>query len=153
MDKVVESMERRFIKNNQIYMDLACLSPIHFYDFNNGLPPNSLSALAIKLKTFNKDITLDSLQSELLHFASSWNKLKISLPESYIDNDISEDDENQDDDLNIFKKSCNEKKLCKNCAVCCFNVLMKYKLYSDAYQQLTLAYKYLLTLPSTQVIF
>lgn len=153
MDKVVESMEKRFIKNNQIYMDLACLSPIHFYDFNNGLPPNSLSALAIKLKTFNKDITLDSLQSELLHFASSWNKLKISLPESYIDNDISEDDENQDDDLNIFKKSCNEKKLCKNCAVCCFNVLMKYKLYSDAYQQLTLAYKYLLTLPSTQVIF
>jgi len=65
MDKVVESMENRFIKNNQIYKDLACLSPIHFEDFKNGLPPNSLSALTIKLKTFNKDITLDSLQSEV----------------------------------------------------------------------------------------
>jgi len=157
MDKVEESMENRFIKNNQIYKDLEFLSPIHFEDFKNGLPPNSLSALAIKLKTFNKDITLDSLQSELLHFASSWNKLKISLPESYIDNDNSEcsdDDENQNDDVNIFKNSCNEKKLCKNCADCCFNVLMKYKLYSDAYHQLTLGYKYkyLLTLPSTQVM-
>jgi len=53
MDKVVESMENKFIKNNQIYKDLACLSPIHFEDFKNGLPPNSLSALAIKLKTLN----------------------------------------------------------------------------------------------------
>lgn len=71
MDKVVKSMEKRFTKNNQIYMDLAWLSPIHFDDFNNGLPPNSLSVLAITLKTFNKYITLDSLQSELSHFASS----------------------------------------------------------------------------------
>lgn len=61
MDKVVESMEKRFIKNNQIYMDVACLSAIHFDDFINGLSPNSLSVLAIKLKSFNKDITLDTL--------------------------------------------------------------------------------------------
>ncbi|KAL5237643.1 hypothetical protein ACI65C_005053 [Semiaphis heraclei] len=53
-------------------MDLACLSPIHFDDFNNGLPPNSLSALATmnedKLEAFmlmasNKDI-LSNIDSD-----------------------------------------------------------------------------------------
>jgi len=125
MDKVEESMENRFIKNNQIYKDLEFLSPIHFEDFKNGLPPNSLSALAIKHKTFNKDITLKSLQSELLHFASSWNKFKILLPESYIDNDNSEcsdDNENQNNDVNIFKNVCNEKKLCCLLLYCIYEI-------------------------------
>jgi hypothetical protein len=62
MDKVVESMEKRFIKNNQIYMDLACLSPINFDDFKNRLSPSSLSTLALKLKTLSEDITVDILQ-------------------------------------------------------------------------------------------
>lgn len=58
-----------------------------------------------------------------------------------------------DDDENKIKNNkCNTLTLsCKNCAVCCYNILMKYKLYCDAYSKLTLAYKYLLTLPSTQV--
>ncbi|KAF0708279.1 Uncharacterized protein FWK35_00026492 [Aphis craccivora] len=40
-----------------------------------------------------------------------------------------------------------------NCSICCYLILQKYNLYSNAYSQLTVAYKYLLTLPCTQVIF
>lgn len=40
--------------------------------------------VGLKLKKFNKDVTVDSLQTELLNFASSWDKINNSLPESYI---------------------------------------------------------------------
>jgi len=42
-------------------------------------------------------------------------------------------------------------KSSKNCVVCCYNILQKYNLYCDAHASLFLAYKYVLTLPSTQV--
>lgn len=46
-------------------------------------------------------------------------------------------------------KPCN--KSCKNCVICCYNVLVKYNLFANAYQTLTIAYQYILTLPVTQV--
>ncbi|CAI6355382.1 unnamed protein product [Macrosiphum euphorbiae] len=42
-------------------------------------------------------------------------------------------------------------KSCMNCSVCYYNVLLKYNLYSNAYSNLALPYKYLLTLPCTLV--
>jgi len=56
----------------------SMFKPNHCDDLKNGLPPNSLNVLAIKLKIFNKYVTFDSLQSELSHFSSRCNKLKIS---------------------------------------------------------------------------
>jgi hypothetical protein len=46
-------------------------------------------------------------------------------------------------------KPCN--KSCKNCVICCYNVLVKYNLFANAYPTLTIAYQYILTLPVTQV--
>ena len=40
---------------------------------------------------------------------------------------------------------------CKNCALCCYIILKKYTLYTDAYSVLFTCYKYLLTLPISQV--
>jgi hypothetical protein len=59
----------------------------------------------------------------------------------------SENEENNEEN-NTVKLEC---KSCNNCVVCCYNVLIKYNLYSDAYHCLTMAYQYLLTLPCTQV--
>lgn len=42
-------------------------------------------------------------------------------------------------------------KTCNNCSICCYNTLIKYNLYSNAYPTVSIAYQYLLTLPITQV--
>lgn len=84
-------------------------------------------------------------------FSSNWNELKKSVPESY---EVDTYDEIQDEEgienKITYKSHC---KSCMNCSICCYLVLQKYNLYSNAYSQLTVAYKYLLTLPCTQVIF
>lgn len=49
---------------------------------------------------------------------------------------------------NISQVQCNT---CKNCAFCCYKLLIEYSLYSDAYQRLKMAYTYLICLPTTQV--
>jgi len=38
-----------------------------------------------------------------------------------------------------------------NCLLCCYNVLFKYRLYVSAYNNLFIAYKYVLTLSCTQI--
>lgn len=42
-------------------------------------------------------------------------------------------------------------KTCKNCIACCYNVLLRYNLYSLAYSSLFNAYKLTLALSSSQV--
>lgn len=61
------------------------------------------------------------------------------------ENDGSSDEVEECDTQNVMKTSY------MNCTVCCFHVLVKYNMYIRAYNNLGLAYKYLLTLPSTQV--
>lgn len=56
-----------------------------------------------------------------------------------------EDEENYEN----LSTPCN--LTCKCCSICCYRLLVKYNLFSSAYSLLTLAYKYLLTLPVTQV--
>ena len=41
--------------------------------------------------------------------------------------------------------------MCKNCAVCVYIILAQYNLFTDAYHILNLAYKFLLSLSTTQV--
>jgi hypothetical protein len=52
----------------------------------------------------------------------------------------------------LVKSSSGQVHVC-TMSVCCLHILVKYSynIYSSAYSNLGLAYKYLLTLPSTQV--
>ncbi|KAL4122585.1 hypothetical protein QTP88_014887 [Uroleucon formosanum] len=139
-----------FSKNQILYTDFACLSPVNFEDINKrNFPPNALVELTNKIKRFDETITRDSLQNELLSFASNWNELKKSVPESY---EVATFNEIQDEE-DVENKTMNKShcKSCMNCSICCYLVLQKYNLYSNAYSHLTMAYKYLLTSPCTQV--
>jgi len=161
LDNTISSMEKKFSSNKALYTDLSCLSPNNFEDIiNNKLPSNALVELCKVLKNFDDLITIESLRNELLSFAENWKHLKKSLPEEYIINEdihLDTDDDNNDGDvdniLNNTEKMISSKmcKSCTGCSVCCYNVLLKYNLYSNAYSYLALAYKYLLTLPCTQV--
>ena len=48
-------------------------------------------------------------------------------------------------------KSGKQYECCKNCAACCYMFLKRYNMYSSAYSSLFACYKYLLTLPISQV--
>jgi len=144
-------MEKKFSKNQILYTDFACLSPVNFEDINKkDLPSNALIELTNKIKQFDESITKDRLQNEFLSFSSNWNELKKSVPESY---EIDTYDEIQDEEdfgnKTMYKSRCTS---CMNCSICCYPVLQKYNLYSNAYSHLTIAYQYFLTLPCTQVI-
>lgn len=158
LDTIISSMEKKFYCNKKLFTDLSCLSPNNFEDIiNKKLPSNALNVLFKALKYFDGSITIERLKNELISFAENWKDLKKVLPEEYVhtNEDIVED---SDDDVDDTIKNNNEVimnskfcKSCMNCSVCCYNVLLKYNLYSDAYSHLALAYKYLLTLPCTQV--
>ncbi|CAI6362566.1 unnamed protein product [Macrosiphum euphorbiae] len=155
LDIVVESINKRFIKHRKLYNDLSCLSPSYFsYIIQNGLPDQALTTLCDKLKSLNSNITYNGLKDELIHFAKNWDKLKKSLAESFATSYSLELTQDEEDDIESQMNPESQNitcKSCKNCVVCCYNILQKYNLYCDAYANLFLAYKYVLTLPSTQV--
>ncbi|KAL4097464.1 hypothetical protein QTP88_022246 [Uroleucon formosanum] len=159
LDTVVNSMNTRFVKNNSLYFDLSLLCPKNF-PFNNlkDIPESAFLTLATKLKPFipfndNKENNVpdirNRLSEELWNFSNSWKYLKNSLEEEYdkitLNETIGEDQENYEN----LSTPCN--LTCKSCSICCYRLLVKYNLFSSAYSLLTLAYKYLLTLPVTQV--
>jgi len=48
-------------------------------------------------------------------------------------------------------KQCSSNKTCKSCIKCAFAVIREYSMYSRQYSELYKVYKYILTLPMTQV--
>ncbi|KAL4122318.1 hypothetical protein QTP88_014672 [Uroleucon formosanum] len=163
LDTVVNSMNTRFVKrNNSLYFDLSLLCPKNF-PFNNlkDIPESAFLTLATKLKPFipfndNKENNVpdirNRLSEELWNFSNSWKYLKNSLEEEYdkitLNETIGEDQDEDEENYENLSTPCN--LTCKSCSICCYRLLVKY-LFSSAYSLLTLAYKYLLTLPVTQV--
>lgn len=91
-----------------------------------------------------------SLKEELLSFALNYHKLKQGLlPGNHEDlseqSDYSEEDEDGDNPSKVMVKVA----ACKNCLSFAFRLLSQYKLCSTAYENLFLAYKYLVTLSVT----
>lgn len=155
LDKLIVSLSVRFEKNGQLFADLSCLSPDKFHEINDkGLPPQALSALFEKIKSFDSTMTKECLQDELLSLAKNWHGLKKSLVDDYFTypDGANIDGDNEDED----EASENEDVLstcrnCKNCAICVHKLLYRYNLYSECYKFLAIAYKYLLTISITQV--
>lgn len=73
--------------------------------------------------------------------------MKISISEE--NKIISWELESDEDD--IEKTSQVKCKSCRDCVMCCYKLLIRYNLYSNAYQMLTISYKYLLCLPVVKV--
>ena len=169
MDIAVEAMNNRFLKNMDICRDMAILDPNNFEEICNkkSLPDNCMKYLSAKIIKYNSTATSSQLKEELLSFASNWEKLKLTLEDTYktnydLDLHIIEDDYDDEDgidtvnlpnsseitDVKLKKNIC---KSCKNCAICCYTVILKYNMFQGAYCALATAYQYLLTLPITQV--
>lgn len=95
---------------------------------------------------FDDGITAEQLRTELRSLGEQWSTLKQSVANAYtLQEDIEHESEEDNETLTSTCKSC------KACPLCCYKVLLKLNLFTDAYKSIGLAYKLLLTLPVSQV--
>ena len=99
------------------------------------------------LLPFGNRATVTNLQCDLKSLAAHWEKLKTTALDEHRTKKVRDDDEDAKDP-EMENKYCVS---CKNCAVCCYQILKRYNLFTDAYHVIGLAYKFVLTLSVTQV--
>ncbi|KAJ3648783.1 hypothetical protein Zmor_020559 [Zophobas morio] len=85
MDIAVEAMNNRFLNNMDICKDMAILDPNNFEEICNkkSLPDNCMKYLSAKIIKYNSTATSSQFKEELLSFASNWEKLKLTLEDTY----------------------------------------------------------------------
>lgn len=150
LDTALEAIHRRFMTRGTLFADLAWLDPRNFERIRTTtLPNNALEVLSRCLIRFDTSATVDNLQSELKCLAGQWNRLKASHLEHYVTRTVEDGAEGQEDqESSVVNLTC---AFCKNCPLCCYQILHRLNVFSDAYHLLGLAYKFLLTLSLTQV--
>ena len=76
MDRIVQSLESRFVQHKQLYKDLSCLDPVKFKTIaKKGLEDEALEGI---IKLFPQ-ISKDQVKLELTSFASNFDVLKLLL--------------------------------------------------------------------------
>jgi len=65
MDRIIESMNSRFVNNSPLYMDLSLLSPFNFNSFKHDLPKTALKALSKNLIRFTVNDNLEEFHQKL----------------------------------------------------------------------------------------
>ncbi|XP_069832299.1 zinc finger MYM-type protein 1-like [Dendropsophus ebraccatus] len=150
-DQILVSLTERFSENKQLVADTQFLHPRFFEDIRTDpkrVKPGSLKRISELAK-----VNEDALISELVSFANLFPKLTGHLDETERTNVSSEGDGlEEEDEWGVLKEEDKSTcKSCKNCFLCCHRLLLKYNLYSAAYETLSVTYEYLLTLSFTQV--
>ena len=75
-----------------------------------------------------------------------WSTLEQSVADAY--SVIKEDNDSDQEQVGTTVSTC---KSCRDCPLCCYKVLLQLNLLTDAYKSIGHAYKFLLTLPVSQV--
>ncbi|RXN24547.1 hypothetical protein ROHU_022155 [Labeo rohita] len=146
MDTATETLHRRFLGHGTLYADLAFLDPRNFTQLeSSSLPPLMFQELSKCLLRFDSEATAENLQCEFSNFALQWEKLKMYPLDEYKVKRL--EDKNEDGGVEIRCKECPS---CNECPLCCYQILRRFNLTSNAYHLLGLAYKFLLTLSITQ---
>ena len=139
LDVAIEAIHRRFLTHGTLIADLAWLDPRRFDQIRAiTLPGNALKNLSMCLLKFDSRATVNELQSELKSFAAQWDRLKESHVDEYKTRTAEEASAEFEEDGGIVTKICNS---CKDCPLCCYQVLRRFNMLSDAYHLLGLAYK------------
>ena len=132
MDRIVQSLELRFVQHKQLYKDVSYLDPAKFKTTaEKDLEDEALEGI---MKLFPQ-ISKDQVKLELFSFASNFDVLKL-LP---------------NDGENYMGSSCNNCKTCSTCPSCALNILASNRLHYKAYDNLYELYKVVCILSVTQV--
>lgn len=131
MDRIVQSLELRFVQHKQLYKDLSCLDPAKFKTtVEKGLEDEALEGI---MKSFLQ-ISKDQVTLELFSFASNFDVLKLLL----------------NDGENYMGSSCNNCKTlstCPSCVLKCWHPTDFMTKHDNIYE----LYKVVCTLSVTQV--
>ncbi|XP_064089909.1 uncharacterized protein LOC135203907 [Macrobrachium nipponense] len=134
MDRIVQSLESRFVQHKQLYKDLSCLDSTNFKTIaEKGLKDGALRGI---IKLFPQ-IIRDQVKLELfffLSFSSNFDVLKLLL----------HDGEN-------VGSSCTNSKMYTTCPSCILKILASNRRHDKAYDNLYELYKIICTLSVTQV--
>ena len=153
-DTAFTSVEERFAPNEHLMKDCACLDPKRFEEIKkSGLPDGALKTLAE-----NTGVCKETLSRELKQFATHYKDYFKNLKDaSTSDFDAvqcpadsgTEDewDENKTEDLDQL----NPRRCKQGCIHCAFTLLYELTLNESTYSNLYCVYKYVMTLPTTQV--
>lgn len=125
-DTVSGSLAKRFAANGKLASDFACLDPKNFPEIKEkGLPSTSLQQISKCLLQFDDSATVSTLQAELCSLASQWERLKKSPLEGFT---VRAGDE-MEEEPEIESRVCSS---CRNCAICVYQTLSQYNLFTDA---------------------
>lgn len=157
-DQVITSFEKRFIKHDELYKNMYYLDPNNFFAFENA-SISSFEWTSSVLTRFDPEINAGNIYSELQDFIKKWPVIKNVAIRDITTTEIAASDEEQEDETNDVNESyLSQSKIlslcktsCKNCILCCFEVLQQYRLHTSAYSNLYLVYKYIMTLSCTQI--
>jgi len=150
LDTILNSIEKRFVPNENLLRDCYWLDPKSFSNIQSMMKLND------SLKTICELAGVDrqAICLELKQFASQFKNFLPNLSFSDINykNDTnyqtesSNDTEGEDD---VTKKpDCNK---CRNCIYCAFVIIRELSFQSNLFCNLFIVYKFILILPSTQV--
>ena len=147
LDTVVLTISNQFSQHQKLYTEIACFDPNRLEEVKTQPEIINLTTIAEALP----EVDTISLKEELLSFASNYHQLKQGLFPSNDDNlsDLPDYSDEEEDGESLSKVMVKEAA-CKNCLSCAFRLLSQYQLCSTAYENLFLAYKYLVTLSVTQ---
>ena len=162
LDTAIVEVKSRFENHRELYGDLECFDARKFKEITeNGLPTGALTRVCQLT-----EVDEEKLQSELLSFAFFFPTLQLETweniysnpgePVTSIDSSETESEdsegENAENEDERGDQKCEDQKRCSYCLSCILQKLIDLRLYVTGYENLFCVYKYLLTLPMTQVM-
>jgi hypothetical protein len=172
---VIRLLCERFQKHKALALDLHLLDPRNFHLVDSmSLNLNSFCKLAENITKYFPEFDLHDFRSELVTFSASWPKFNEDIHESYEKEfQFLVGDEAEENLLYVDLESalgvesefeCDQNSKCpdfakcetkcqsdKGCPLCVLRHLEKYNMFSSAFKNLWLAYKYVLTISIGQV--
>lgn len=168
LDCAINSIKERFVPNKGVLEDCSLLDPKNFKDVVN----KNFQGPEITMQTLPvlANVPRSSLISELKQFAEQYDVYKLtlgkiedkklearrrksSIEKQHQDHQIGSSEDSDSEDEETFTQFCKmeKKEMCSECLSCGFTVLHSLSSQSGLFNNLYSVYKFVMTLPSTQV--
>ena len=102
------------------------------FKFISNLLGSAMNKLAELLTDFSLNMDKKCLQEQLIDFDGKWDSLSKTLPEDYICIAL---DLEKVEESGLTEEHYINKKTCKNCVFCCYQILWKYNLNAKTYTE------------------
>lgn len=152
MDTTIACLENRFSGTNELYGEFELFDPRPFINIRqNGIHSNGLNKICELLPFIDKHTLIKQLLS-FVEFRPKISKTNINDVDDIYNQTVQEESDFEDymQNENVEEK-CTKLRKCNLCLLYVTNIIYKFNMYSLEYKKLFDVYKFLLTIPLTQV--